>query len=81
MDVTKIYSHYTFKKERFKRDFILMNQRSREKAKNSVKKDYFKRLNNVYFGYGCRNNFGNCIFEPICDEVWNSRATKLSYTK
>ena len=36
--VTKLYTHYTFEQERFKKDFILMNQRCRQTAKNSVEK-------------------------------------------
>ena len=36
--VTKLYVHYTFEQEKFKKDFILMNQRSRLTAINSVKK-------------------------------------------
>lgn len=67
--VTKIYSHYTFEQERFKRDFILINQRSRQNAKDSVKKDFFKLLNNARFEYHCRNKLDNCTFEPICDET------------
>ena len=38
--VTKIYTHYTFKQARFKRDFVLKNQKSRRNAKNSIKKDF-----------------------------------------
>ena len=34
--VTKLYVHYTFEQERFKKDFILMNQRSRQTTKTSV---------------------------------------------
>ena len=67
--VTKSYSHYTFEQERFKRDFILMNQHSRQNAKNSVEKDFFKLSNNMNFGYDCRSNLDNCIFEPICEEI------------
>ena len=33
---TKIYFHYTFEQERLKKDFILMNQISRLKARNKV---------------------------------------------
>lgn len=33
---TKIYSHYTLEQERLKKDFILMNQISRLKARNKV---------------------------------------------
>ena len=46
-----------------------MNQRSRQKAKNSVGKDFFKLLNSANFGYDCRNNIDNCTFEPICNEI------------
>ena len=34
--VTKLYVHYAFGQERFKLDFILINQRSRKTTKNSV---------------------------------------------
>ena len=40
--VTKLYAHYTFEEERFKKAFILMNQRSRQTAKNSVKKLFLR---------------------------------------
>ena len=36
--VTKLYSHYSFKQERFKKKFILMNQKSRQSAKNRRKR-------------------------------------------
>ena len=36
--ITKLYAHYTFERERFKKDFFLMNQRSRQTAKSSVEK-------------------------------------------
>ena len=67
--VAKIYAYYTFDQGRFKRDFILMNQRSRQQTKKSVEKDFFKLLNNANFGYGCRNNIDNCKSEPIRDEI------------
>ena len=47
--------------------FILMNQRSRQTAKNSVEKIFYKLLNNSNFGYDCRNNLDNCTFAPIFD--------------
>ena len=46
-----------------------MNQSSRQTAKNSVKKTFYKLLNNSNFGYGCRNNLDNCTFVPIFDEL------------
>ena len=67
--VTRLYKHHYFDQERFKRDFILMNQKSRQQAKNLVESDFFKLLNNANFGYDCRNNLDNCTFEPINDEI------------
>ena len=65
--VTKIYSHYTFEQECFKKNFILMNQRSRQNAKNSIEQDFYKLMNNSNFGYDCRNNLDNYQFVPIFD--------------
>ena len=66
--VTKIHSHLTFEQSRFKRNFILMNQKSRQKSKNNVEIDFYKLMNNSNFGYDCRNNIDNCQFVPIFDE-------------
>ena len=66
--VTKIHSHLTFEQSRFKRNFILMNQKSRQLSKNNVEKDFYKLMNNSNFGYDCRNNLDNCKFVPIFDE-------------
>ena len=38
--IRKIYTHYTFEQERFKKHFILMNQMSRQNAKKSVEKGF-----------------------------------------
>ena len=38
--VTKLYAYYSFKQEHFKRNFILMNQKSRQNAENSIEKDF-----------------------------------------
>ena len=65
--VTKIYSHFIFEEERFKKEFMLMNQRSRQATSNPVEKDFFKLLNNSNFGYDCRNNLGNRTFELVDD--------------
>ena len=67
--VIKLYVHYTFEQERFKNDFILMNQRSRQTARNSIEKKLYKLLNDSNFGYDCRNNLDNCTFVPIIDEL------------
>ena len=57
--VTKLYSHYSFEQECFKRNFILMNQKSRQNAKTSIEKDFFKLMNNANFGYDCHNDLDN----------------------
>ena len=67
--VSKIYSHYRFEQECFKKEFILMNQGSRKNAKNSIEKDFYKLENNSNFGYDCHNNLDNCQFVPIFDEL------------
>ena len=46
-----------------------MNQKSRQNAKNAIKKDFFELMNNANFGFDCRNNANNAKFEPIIDKV------------
>ena len=48
--VTKINIHYMFEKGRFKRDFLLINLKSRQNVKNVIKKDLFKLMSNANFG-------------------------------
>ena len=67
--VTKIHAHLAFEQSRFKRNFILMNQKSRQLSKNDVEKDFFKLMNNSNFGYDCRNNLDNCKFNPVFNEL------------
>ena len=67
--VTKLYKHFYFDQERFKRNFILMNQKARQEAGDKVESDFCKLLNNANFGYDCRNNLDNCKFQPINDEI------------
>ena len=67
--VTKIYTHFTFEQSRFKRDFVLNNQRKRRKAKTSIEKDLYKLKNNANFGYDCRDNANNAKFQPINDKI------------
>ena len=65
--VTKIYNHLTFEQPRFKRDFLLTNQRKRQNAKRTLKKTY-KLMNNANVSYDCRNNANNTKFQLIIDE-------------
>ena len=39
--VTHIYEHYTFEQSKFKKDFVVMNQKSREKANFICRKIFF----------------------------------------
>ena len=74
--VTKLYSHLTFEQAAFKKEFVLMNQTSRQNGKNNIEKDFFKLMNKANFGFNCRNNANNTKFEPIIDEV-----NEISYIK
>ena len=67
--VTKIRMHLTFDQAPFKKNFILMNQKSRQESKTNAEKDFFKLMNNANFGSDCRNNADNADFVPIFDEV------------
>ena len=66
--VKKIHKHITFDQEPFKKDFILMNQKSRQISKTNAEKDFYKLMNNSNFGADCRNNADNIDFVPIFDE-------------
>ena len=40
-------------KVNLKKEFVIMNQVSRQNAKTDVKKDFYKLMNNSNFGYDC----------------------------
>ena len=67
--VTKVRGYYTFEQIEFNKDFVIMNQVSNQNAKTDVEKDFFKLMNNVSFGYDCRNNADNSYFSQIYDEL------------
>ena len=67
--VTKLYSHFTFEQDTFKKDFVLMNQKSRQNAKNNIEKDFYKLMNNANFGFDCRNDANNLKFDLLIDEM------------
>ena len=67
--VTKIHAHLRFDQAPFKKDFILMNQKSRQESKTNAEKDFYKLMNNANFGSDCRNNADNADFIPIFDEM------------
>ena len=67
--VTKLYSHFTFEQDTFKKDFVLMNQKSRQNAKNDIEKNFYKLMNNANFGFDCRNDADSLKFDPLIDEI------------
>ena len=67
--VTKIYKHYTFAQSKSKKNFVIMNQDTRQKAIFSVEKNFYKLLNNANFGIECSSNIDNCDFGPIYNEI------------
>ena len=67
--VPKLYSHFTFEQDCFKKEFVLSNRKSRQNAKNKIQKKFYKLMNNANFGFDCRNNANKTKFEPIIDEI------------
>ena len=63
------YKYFTFEQSKFKKDFVVRNQKSRQKTTSPVELDFYKFLNNSNFGIDCRNNIDYCSFEPIYDEI------------
>ena len=74
--VTKLYSQFTFEQDTFKKDFVLMNQKSRQNAKNDIEKNFYKLMNNANFGFDCRNDANSLKFDPLIDEI-----NEISYIK
>ena len=74
--VTKLYSHFTFVQDAFKKEFVLMNQKLRQNAKNDIEKNFYKLMNNANFGFDCRNNANNLKFEPLINKI-----DELTYIK
>ena len=78
--VTKIHKHITFDQAPFKKNFILMNQKSRQESKTNAEKDFYKLMNNSNFGSDCRNNADNIDFVPIFDEINEINSLKKYYS-
>ena len=69
--VTNVYSYYTFEQEPFKKEYILSNQRASQGAVargDDVQANFWKLLNNVNFGFDCRDNSQNKSLHLIYDE-------------
>ena len=67
--VTHIYEHFTFEQSKFKKSFVVMNQKARQKAISSFERGFYKLLNNSNFGIDCRNNIDNCVLEPLHEKI------------
>ena len=67
--VTYIYTHYIFHQSKFKKDSVIMNQKSCQTASSKVEKDFCKLFNNSNFGSDCRNNIDNCSLELVYDGI------------
>ena len=74
--ITQIYAHYTFCQSKFQKDFVAMNQKSRQAVTSKVEKDFYKLLNNSNFGIDCRNNIDNSKLELIYGGI-----DEISYIK
>ena len=69
--VTKVYSHFTFQQDPFKKDYILGNQKARQETVaqgDDVQANFWKLLNNANFGFDCRDNLQNKSLHLIYDE-------------
>lgn len=66
----------TFPQSKFKKDFMVMNQKSRQKATTPVEGGFFKLLNYSNFGIDCRNDIDNCVLKPLYDNLH-----EISYIK
>ena len=77
--VTKLYSHFTFEQDCFKKEFVLFNQKSRQNAKNNIEKIFYKLMNNANFVFDCRNSTNNTKFEPIIGEIGEITYIKKYY--
>ena len=74
--VSKVRAHCTFEQSKFKKEFVIMNQVSRQNAKTDVEKNFYKLTINSNFDYDSQNNADNCFFQPIYEKI-----EELSYAK
>ena len=69
--VTKVYAHFTFEQEPFKKYYILGNQKVRREAVtqgDDIQVNFWKLLNNANVGFDCRDNSQNKSVHLICDK-------------
>ena len=67
---------FKFEQSKFKKDFVVMSQKSKQKATSSLELNFYELLNNENLGIDCRKYIYNCYFDPIHDEIG-----EISYIK
>ena len=55
MIVDKVHSVFSFKQSKWLEKYISFNTQKRNKAKNEIKEDFFKLLNNAFYGKTMEN--------------------------
>ena len=60
MIVDKIHEIISFKRSKRLEKYIIFNTQKRNKAKNDFEKDFYKLLNNAFYGK-CMENVRNCL--------------------
>lgn len=56
-----------------------MYQKSKQKARTDVQKDFYNLLNSSNFGIDCRSNIDSRTLEPIYDELGEIAFIKKIY--
>ena len=56
-----------------------MYQKSKQKARTNVQKDFYNLLNSSNFGIDCRSNIDSRTLEPIYDELGEIAFIKKIY--
>uniref|UniRef100_UPI003D0B846D hypothetical protein n=1 Tax=Sulfurimonas sp. TaxID=2022749 RepID=UPI003D0B846D len=74
MILEKIYQVIRFKQSKWLKSYIETNTERRMKSKTAFEKDYFKLLNNAYYGKTCENIRNRVDIELVND---TDRVTKL----
>ena len=79
--ITKINCYVEFDHSRWLEKYIMFNTEMRTKAKNDFEKDFFKLMNNSYFGKTMESVKKRKNFKIHCDEKLISKNIASSLTK